>query len=396
MKTKKITDKIIDNRFKISGMLIVLLGIIGFFFQDSSLKEWIVTTNKLFCFWLNIKFFALILSTYELLLIITNNSRKLSFIATIVLAFSGTVQWNLNNIDSLVIGEIIVLLINSFFNKDELKEKIFCCLGIIIFSISYVFTFRPYAIAFGYVFGALIIWNIIKNKDKLKQNRKIVVLEILTFLLTIIGMISAITFFNNNNTEYIEVEGNGFAVLFTYLYNFLLPFYQLENRELFASILSVFPVPMFIALYYLYKNEKHIEFLLPISIVMVIESVFCMSGFPEIINNFSLFSQTNAFRVSAAVQLANFFVMFYFIGNVKEELFSVKHSMRITIVLACLTIFIGLPSIFVSKKFMYIFACETTLFSFLFLNFTDRKYQKVFLFFLLIFTLIGGVPIIFI
>lgn len=393
MKIKKAFQKIENNKFKISAVLVILLGILGFFMQEESINEWIFSTNKVFCIWWNIKFFALILSSYELLKLITNNCKKLAIIGTIIIAFSGTVQWNMNNIDSLIIGEIIVILISKFLNTDNFKEKVIYSLITIVFFIFYTFTFRPFAVAFGYMFLALIIWIIIKNKDKLKLSKNVVILEICTVIFSIIGMIISVLFFNNNNIEYLQVEGNGISILFTYLYNFLLPFYEINNKELFASIISIFPVPMIVSLYYLYKKEKHIDFLLPISIIMVFESVFCMSGFPALLNKITLFSETNSFRVASAVQITNFLVIFYFLGNIKEELFNIKHSMRITIILACLIIFIGFPTVFSAKKFMYIFTCIMTIFSFLFLNYEDPKYQNVFLFFLLIFTLIGGIPV---
>ena len=73
--TKKLYEKIIDNRFKISGILIIVLGIFGFFLNDLNIKDWILTTDKLFCFWWNIKFCALSLISYELLLMITNDKK---------------------------------------------------------------------------------------------------------------------------------------------------------------------------------------------------------------------------------------------------------------------------------------------------------------------------------
>lgn len=392
----KITEKIINNRFKLSAVLIILLGIIGFFINELSIQDWILTTNELFCIWWNIKFFGLILASYELFMLITNNNKKLSFIGTIVLVFSGTVLWNLNNIDSLVIGEILVLLVNYFFQKDKMKEKIIVSVGIIVFTIFYMFTFRPYAVGFGYVFLGLMIWILINNKDKIKQDKKVIILEVGTIVLSILGALLATIFFNNNNIEYSNINSNGISILFSYLYSVLLPFNSFEGAELFTSTISIFPFPIFLALYYLYKKEDHIEFLLPMSVVIVFEIVYCISGFPDIINKITLFSETNALRVMASVQIASLFVIFYFIGNVKEELFKIKHSMRITIIFACILIFIGFPTKFSTLKYLYLFVSQISLLGFLFLNFGDKKYQKVLLFFLVLITLISGIPIIFI
>ena len=60
--------------------------------------------------WLVIKFVALIFTSFELFSIITNKNKKMSIAGTIVLAFSGCVMWNLDKIDSLILGQIITVL----------------------------------------------------------------------------------------------------------------------------------------------------------------------------------------------------------------------------------------------------------------------------------------------
>lgn len=342
--------------------------------------------------WWGIKFLGLVLVSYELFLIITNENKKLSIIGTIVLTFSGTVQWNINSIDALIIGELITVLVHKFLNKDRISEKIIISICIILGSVIYMFTFRPYAVSFGYLFLALILWIALKNKEKLKD-KKIYILGSLTGILSIIGMVVAGVYFNNNNVEYSDINMKGISIFFSYLYNFLLPFNRFDGQELFASVVSVFPLPMFIALYYLYKKEKHMEFLLPTTTVTVLETVFCISGFPEIVSKITFFSEVISLRAIASVQISNLFIMFYFLANVDEELFKMKSAMRITIVCACILVFIKLPVIYSAKIFIYLFAAEISLLSFLFLNFNEKKYQKVLLFFLVLITLIGGVPV---
>lgn len=387
---KKMYEKIIDNRFKISGILIILFGIIGFFINNINVKDWILTTDKSFCFWWNIKFFALILLSYDLFFLITNKNKKLAFIGSILISFSSSVQWNLNNIDSLIIGELLTLLVQNYFDKNK---KVLISILFIVFSIIYTFTFRPYAVAFGYLFLALIIWIIIKNICNIKNNKKEILLGTSTILISIAGMIISALFFNNHNIEYSNLNQTGISTLYSYLYAILLPFNKFDGRELLSSFISIFPIPMMISLYYLYKKEDHSEFLLPITIVTVLETVFCISGFPSIISKVTLFSQTNALRTMSSVSLANLIIIFYFLGNVEEELFKIKYSMRITIITACILIFVSFPTVFLSRIFMYLFVAEFTLLTFLFLNFGDKKYQKVLLFFLILTTLISGIPV---
>lgn len=201
----KLYEKIIENRFKISIVSIVILTIIGFFMSDLKFYEWIVKTDVTFCLWWNLKLFALLLSSYELFLLITNYKKGISLIGAIVLSFSGIVQWNFNNIDSLIIGIIITILIQKFFEYDKKNQKILISISIILLSSIYVFTFRPYAISFGYIFLALIVWLILKNKDNIVKNKFNIGLGIITIVFSIICGFIVVKFFDNNNNEYLKL-----------------------------------------------------------------------------------------------------------------------------------------------------------------------------------------------
>lgn len=392
-KIKKIYKVILENRYKFSAIIIVFFAIIGFFLNDVSIKEWILTTDRIFSLWWSIKFFALFLSSYELFYLITNQKKNLSVAGTIVVTFSGCVQWNFLNIDSLILGTIIIILIHKIVTGENLKKNIFCGLLTILCSIAYMYTFRPYAIAFGYVFFALILWILVQNRNLLKNNKSKIITISLTILFSVVTAILVEIFFGKYNGENSENFNSGLAGLYSYLYNCLLPFYNFEKRELLGSMVSVFPIPMFMALYYMYKKDKHIEFLLPITIVSVIETIYCISGFPNIVNKMTMLSGSSGIRVMPAVQLANIFIMFYFFGNIEDSLFKLKHTIRITIISICMLVFIQYPIAFSAKKFLYLFVCELSLLTFLLLNYEDKRYQKVCVFFLIIISLISGVPV---
>ena len=145
----------------------------------------------------------------------------------------------------------------------------------------------------------------LKNKDNLIKNKFNIGLGIITIVFSIICGFIVVKFFDNNNNEYLKITDSGISPMFSYLYNFLLQFYNFEGRELLGSVITVFPLPMIISLYYLYKKENHIEFLLPMVIVMVFGSVYCMSGFPEIISKVTMLSQVLPLRALAGLQIAN-------------------------------------------------------------------------------------------
>lgn len=394
---KKLYTIIVENRFKLSLIMIVVSTIIGFFQNQIEIKEWILNTNTVLSLWWNIKFYGLLLVSYELFNIITDQSMSSSIIGTIVVVFSGAVQWNFDKIDSLIIGQLIVVLINQFFKEQKNSYKCMLCLGIMASIIAYAFTFEGYAISFAYVFIALIIWILIKNKEKIKD-RKTLFIGILTIIVSVIGAIICRTFIPFSYNDIIESETKGLSLLYTYLYNMLLPFNDIGENALYGSFISAFPLPMLLALYYMFKNDDNAEFLLPVTLVAVLETVFCMSGFPTILEKMTLFSNVLLSRSIAAVNLANVYIIFYMLKNIDKKLFSISGAIRVSIVLMIIVGFIGYPEIFATRMFLNLFMVEACLLSFLFLIFHDENYKKTLLFFLCIFTLIGGItvnPIIF-
>ena len=391
---KKVWNFILENRYKLSILLIVISTIIGFFQNEMEIIEWLKTKDIVLSLWWNIKFFGLMLVTYELFQIITNNHNNLSIIGTLTVTFSGFITWNFVYIEAFIIGELITVLIYQILVKETSKQKLLCGLGVVISSCLYVFTFADYAISFGYIFLALIIWILIKNREKLKQkNTKIIFIE--TIVLSIIWAVVSRLVIDYNFESYniSNINQNGFSGLFNYLYNILLPFNTGENFKIYGSFIGIFPLPMLWALYYLYKNEKHSEFLLPITLVTAIQTIYCISGFPEIVNKITFLGKVNSIMCIPAVSFANLVIIFYVVENIQEKVISFVSTIRVTVILSILLVFVQRPEMFSSMGYLYFISAEICLLAFLFLNIDDKKYKNTFLFFLLVITLIGGVTV---
>lgn len=392
-KKTNLSEKIIEKRYLISFVTIIISAILGFFLNNISIVEWICTTDKMLSLWWTTKFFALVLSSYELFCIITNNNKNVSVAGTIVLAFSGCIAWNFTKIDAIVLGEIITVLIYKIIKEKDLNKNILKGIAIIGCAIGYMYTFRPFAISFGYLFLALIIWILVTNRKELNENKNNKILLTITIITSVIFAIFAEIFFPNVYGESSQGLTSGIDGLFSYLYNPFLPYNTFEEIEYFGSFITMFPLPLIISLFYMYKKESHLEFLLPLTVITVLETVYCISGFPEVISKFTMLSTVGGLRVVPAVQFANLLLMFYIMENVNDLNLKMKHTIRITIVLVCILVFIKYPIMFTAKKYLYLFVCELSLLSFLFLNYSDKKYRKVFLIMLILFTLIGGVPV---
>lgn len=388
---KKLYNKIIDNRYIISIVLIVVSTIIGFMQNDISITEWITATNIPLCLWWNIKFFAIILASYELMLIITN-SRNISAVASTVISLSGAIQWNFEYITPIIIGEIIVVLVNNLINSKTAKKRIIISCVITILGYIYMQTTISFAIAFLYIWIALIIWLFVRSKEKIKENAILKYL-IGTIFSTAIAMGVSLKLASHFGLGYDPIEQTrGASYLFSYIYNIFLPFTEIEKKYLFGNFISLFPIPMLIALYYLYKYDDHMEFLLPVTVVTVFETIFCISGFPNIINKILGFQDISVVRVSVAVNYANLLLVFYIISNI-DEIFKIRTAMKLTLVSVCILAFISYPYEFSTRGFLYAFATELCILYLLFYNYGNNKYKKVLLFFMVVFTLVSGICI---
>lgn len=383
---KKLYVKIIENRFKISIIFFILFTIIGFILNRSSINNFIFDTNAPFSIWCNLKLFSLILVSYELFSIITAKNRAYSLIGTIVIVASGCVKFNFDKIDSLIWGQLICVFINKIINEKNIWKQIGLCIGVLFSVASYSFTFEGYAIAFSYVFIALIIWILLKNKEILKSKKKLFILSSTIVLAIACAIISRkLIPFNYNSIEY---NSKGISILYSYLYNMLLPFFNFESKDIFGSFISVFPLPMLVGLYYMYKNDDHSEFLLPITIISALQTIFCLFGFPKVVENVTLLSNASISCVMASVNLANVYILFYIINNIDKKVFSITSAMRIAIVLMIIVGFIAYPTVFATRGFLSLFIIEDCILSFLFLILHDSNYKKMLLFFMLVFTLL--------
>lgn len=383
---KKMYNYIIDNRYIISIVLIVVSTIVGFLQNTVSLKEWIFATNMPLCLWWNIKFFAIILASFEFWMIITKD-RKLSGIGSVLIVFSGAIQWNFEYIDSIIIGEIIIVLLNKMLTENK-NVKMYFVINMIL-SFIYMQTAIYFAISLAYIWLAIAIWLLIKNKKSKNFS-----LCLISSVIDVVLMVISCKFVNFGFKADPILQTRSVFLLFTYPYNILLPFTNVESKYLFGNFISLFPIPLIISLYYLYKNDDHTEFLLPITIVTVIETIFCISGFPNVIAKILGFEEVSAVRVAVVVNFANLILLFYIISNMEISM-KIDIAMKLTIISVVIvgvlvaTINNSLGIFF--KNSVYIISAELGALYLLFYNYKNKKYKKMLLFILVTLTLVSGI-----
>ena len=383
-------NKIVKKRFVISGIMVIISTIMGFFLNNMGLIEWLKTTDVSLTLVWNIKFYSMLLVTYEMFSIITNRKQGLSVIGTITLVFSTLVQLDFNKITPIIFMQLIVVLFEKVMTIEHKKIKVLSAVLMIITACVSIFVSVEYTIAFAYTAIALVIWLLIKNRSVLK-NRFTLVLCILTLVLAIVIPIVLKQALIERYIYYIDYSG--LSELFYYLSNYLLPYREVENAFRYAGIYSLFPVPFLIALIYLYKKGDHASFLLPVSIAILIQVLFCLNVIPGDIKKAFGFMELQMYQLVAGISLANLYLMFYLMGNVTDFKFETKYAIRFSLIVMCILVFVARPEPFASMKYLYFFAAELCTMMFLFIYWTDKKYKNVFLVFLVLLSLIGGITV---
>ena len=281
-----------------------------------------------FSFYWYARITVMLLGAYELCLILTNKNKRVSLCGAIMISFSAAVQW-WYCLDTLIWGQVVLVLVNKFMNTDKKYVKYLCSLGIISAMTAYVFYMYPaWQVSFGYVFLAVGIWMLIKN---FKNGYKLSIHDIIVVILTILCIVllvgrwyikSGDAIASLGNTAYpgdrCEV-GGGAINLYAYFYNIFFASEDFPNPCEFSSMLSFYPIPMLLGLIYVIRNKKDLCFWIPTLICAGFLTIWCVIGFPEILAKLTLMSNVTASRGSLALGTLNIYILIYLFGNVKKE-----------------------------------------------------------------------------
>lgn len=279
-------------------------------------------------FYWYIRLVAMMLGSYELCLILTKRNKKVSLCGMIVITFSAAVQW-WYCMDTLIWGQIVIVLIDKFMNTDKKRNKYLCALGILIGGLSYIFVFYPaWQLSFGYVFLAMVVWLLIKNikygNYKFTKHDIVVICITVVCLVLLLGrwyMLSKDTLAAEMNTDYPgernEVGGGAYN-LYSYFYNIFFPYEDYLNPCEYSSMLSLYPIPLILGLIYVIRNKKDLHFWIPMLAVGGFLSIWCVYGFPSFLAILTKMSMATAGRVTIPLGTVCIYMLIYLMGNFQK------------------------------------------------------------------------------
>ncbi len=282
-------------------------------------------------FYWYVRLIAMLLGSFELCMLLTNQKKRISLCGMLLITFSAAVQW-WYCMDTLIWGQIILLLLNKFMTTDKKKIKYVCAIGEIVAITSYIFILYPaWQVSFAYVFLAIFIWLMIQNfKQGYKINKHDMAVIGVT-LLCVVGLLirwfslSGDTISAIMHTDYPGERrevGGGATILYAYFYNLFFPYKYCANPCEASSMLSFYPLPILLSIVYMLfnpKEKKHWKFFFPTIVISIFLTIWCKWGFPEILAKCSLMSMTTAPRATIALGTLQIYMLIYFFGAMSQE-----------------------------------------------------------------------------
>ena len=421
MDKSKLYDFILKHRFKIAAivfMITVIFGISFVSFNEESIvigeynkynnSQYVNFVNNLnitnekfgeFCYlsFTNLKMIISVLAAYELMYIITDKNKYLSAVGSFVVAFSSYMLMEMNMV--IIFGELALVFIHKYLSekKEHKKEKIRYAAAFVISMILYGVCFDLSSIiSFAYIMVALFIsFIILLKKEKVVEKKQIIEAVILFVSMFVFIAIYHVCMVNLGFEAIgnIDNEINSVSRILGYGVSAVETFKPVKNPEAWTNFVSVFPMPILLALIYMYKKEEHFEFLFPISIVMVLEIVGATVGMPGILNAILGFTLVSKGTLAIMVGLMNVYIMFYIITHLKERAVSFIASAYIPLILIVIYYFIGRPDGHSTRAIYYWYLVIIILSSLLISNYTDVRYRKMLGYVLVLITIFAGVTV---
>lgn len=289
-------------------------------------------------FWWYGRLIALMLVSFEFCMILTKKKKLLSLCGMLMISLAPAVQWWFSNFlpDLLIFGQLAIVSIVKFIETTNLKQKILSAIGFGISGVAYIFSFYPaWMVPFGYVFLAIFIWVIWQHRKTYKINKRDVIIICITILLMgLLGLryylLSSETLHAVLNTSYpgqrFELGGDGIVNIFGYVYNIFTPYKETLNPSESSTMISFYPIPMIIALIYMFRNKKGYSFIIPLTLVGILFSIWTFVETNETFAKITLLYMVKAKRITVPLSLIQTYLMLYVLSRIDKNDKMVKEN----------------------------------------------------------------------
>ncbi len=353
-------------------------------------------------FWWYGRLVALMLISFEFCMLLTKKNKLVSLFGMLVITFSPAVQWWYSNfiVDILIFGQLALVLIDKFMLEKKWYFRSLYILGVGFCAICYIFILYPaWMISFAYVYLAILIWIILKNRKDFHIN-KIDVLSIIITIILVVLIVARFFIISNEaitatlNADYpgerFEIGGNSQDNMFSYVYSIFVPLKDMINPCENSNMLSLYPMPIIIALLYLYRKRKSkdfkkiLSFLIPLLLVSILLSIWCFIPTNKIFAKITLLYMIPSHRAAIALGYIQILLIIYLINNFKDDtkLLKEKVSFILSGVFATICLIFAVkygPSNYLGPVSGFISGTIVFILFYLMFNLNKPKYKKYFM-----------------
>lgn len=257
-----------------------------------------------------LKLFTLILVSFELVMIITKKNKIISVLGSFLISFSPPLQWwFVPHITDVFIWAMLITVIGYHFFTAKTKNcKILYTLIWPCSIIGYCLALFPSCqVPLGFISLSLLLIFLIRDKDKITFNKnewyRLLFVSLLSFAVIgyfIISSIDDIKLFMNTVYPGNRISTGGgatFRDLFTDLTTIFLPYKDITYLNNCEASTFIHLSPIFILLYpiihFKLKGKRDLLVGKTLLIIIIVELLFMIIGFNEILAKVTLFSYIN-------------------------------------------------------------------------------------------------------
>lgn len=279
---------------------------------------------------------ALILSSFELGMLITKQKRLLSLALSGMISFSSMLQWwfAINGlVEMLVFSFYAVVILHKYIHTERYALRVLYALLLVECACGFVFTFYPaWMVPVGYLLAGMGLWVILSSRKSFHFEVKKDIPLILMFLLLTAAGLSYVLLYKSwdtiqitLNTVYpghrLVLDTVSWQYIAEYVINFFTPFYDmpdLSNNVEFSSIISFMPLGAVLCIWTMIRNKKADILSVLLLIVSLPLTIFTFVGMNETVARLTGMSFSTAFRTLPILHLLYLLLLFRAVVLLKD------------------------------------------------------------------------------
>ena len=329
-----------------------------------------------------------VLINIEFFLILTNGMKLLSVCGSFMVTMSSFFLW-WQYPSMLLYGPGALVCFYLFFNTEGIKNKLLMGYGTAFFTALYINMLYPaWIVPMGYLCMIILICMIRKSWDKIKELKKndwfiISCSAVLCMIMVGTAMLNQMEYLKSiTATEYpgSRVDYGGFSLnkLFNYIPAIIFAYKDVGNPSEASSLISLFPLPLIVALISLIKEKKKSILTIAVLVYSTFLMVYTTVGLPVAVAKYTLMTYSTRERAVDILGYAQIVLLIWSIYRLEncEEIKTIP-AMLISLIYAVVTVYFAnkyLPG-YMGKVFLVIIAVALTYITFSILAKVLQKFK---------------------